>query len=1114
MHIKLSESPLTGIEILIVEDSPTQAFQLKYLLEQNGYRVTAVGNGRLALDALSHCKPQIVISDINMPEMDGYALCHAIKSDKTLENIPVILVTSLTDLQGIMKGLECGADNFIRKPYDEKYLLARIDYLLMNRILRKNERVQMGIEIYLLGKRHFITVERQQMLDLLISIYEEAVHMNEELEARQQELSYSNQTLASLYRIADGLNGTVSEQDVVDRSVERTMEVPGIRACWIALCEGESGFRLAGVSELPLQLTVPAKLEEDCLCQRKLQSGELDSASIVADCDFIKHLGQDAGLKNQHISIPIRITDHSLGVLNLQYEGDRLLKDDELQTLQGIGNQIAMALVRARMHEQLEHLVQERTLALTEEIAEHKRTEHALRGAEERLDSILSSVTDVIWSISAQTHQLQYLNPAAERIYGRSLSDFFSSPGLCFEVVYPADKDLVIQYSNNLFSGVTDSLEYRIVKPNGDVRWLYDRGQLIYDAAGAPMRIDGITTDITELKQKQASILRLNRIYAVLSGINTSIVHIRDREQLLTKACQIAVQAGGFDLACIGMADMENRTIKPFKYAGVSVKYLEELENSSVVEATEGGEPLERAFRKKRMIICNNVVNDELMACCRQSMLRHNIRSVAAFPLVVMDQVVGVFALYASEQDMFDEQELKLLIEVAGDISYALENIEKERQLHYLACFDKVTDLPNRTLLNDRLGQLLPKIEHGNKNLAVLLLDIDRFKLINDSLGYQAGDMLLRKVAQRLTDVLQTDQSVSRGVADEFVITLSNVDDLADIAKFISETLVLVLSRPFEINSEELRITFKTGVSVFPGDADSAESLLKHAEVALDKAKRSMNTFLFYLPEMNASVSKILTIENKLHKAIERSEFVLHFQPKLDVNTSRVCGMEALIRWQDPESGLVPPMDFIPILEETGMILEVGLWVIETVCSYLRQWRDKGWAPPPVAVNVSSLQLAQNEFVDSVRKLLEKYDISGDLIEFEITESIIMQDVKASIVKLKALTELGSEISIDDFGTGYSSLNYLTCLPLSRLKIDKSFINGMTVSSDSLMIVSSVIALAHGLNLKVIAEGVETEEQLKLLKQLNCDEIQGYFAYRPLPLDKLEEVLTEERAIM
>lgn len=1110
MPKKYPKSISDGIDILIVEDSPTQALQLQYLLEKNGYEVTTAFNGRQALAALSKHKPQIIISDIIMPEMDGYALCRAIKSDTTLEGIPVILVTSLTDLQGIMKGLECGADNFIRKPYDEKYLLSRIEYLLMNRVLRKTEKVQMGIEIYLLGKRHFLTVEHQQIIDLLISVYEEAVHMNEELQSRQKELTCSNQTLTSLYLIADGLNRAISEQDVIDKSVAHATELPGIRACWITLCEGDSVFRMAGSHNIPPELTAPCTLKGDCLCRRQLLSGKLDKATNMLDCEIIKRLQQHTGLSGEHISIPITISNRPLGVMSLLHEEGRPVSNEHLKTLQGIGNQIAMALMRAQMHEQLEQLVQQRTVALTAEIAEHNRTEQALRITEERLESILSSITDVIWSISVRTHKLQYLNPAAERIYGRPKSDFFTSPTLWFDVVYPEDKARIKQYSENLFAGVSGSLEYRIVKPNGEVCWLYDRAQLVYDASGKPLRIDGITTDITSRKQQQASILRLNRIYAVLSGINTSIVHIRDRDQLLAEACQIAAQAGGFNLAWIGLADPENNIINPVAHAGASSGYMEELNYSYVLDSAEGWEPMALAFRKQQVIICNNVSDDSPMAGWRKPMLNHNLQAVAAFPLVVMDQVIGGFALYASEPNFFDEQEMNLLTEIAGDIAYGLENIEKERQLNYLACFDKLTGLPNRTLLYDRLGQLLPQLKQSNKKLAVLLLDIDRFKFINDSLGYQSGDILLRKVAQRLTEVLQPDESISRGIADEFVITLSNVDDLADIAKFITETLVSALSRPFDINSEELRITFKAGVSVFPGDADSSELLLKHAEIALDKAKLSMSTYLFYLPDMNASVSTLLTIENKLRKAIERNEFLLHFQPKVDILSGRICGMEALIRWQDPESGLVPPMAFIPVLEDTGMILDVGLWVIKTVCSHHRQWLDKGWKVPPVAVNVSSLQLTQIEFVDSVRKLLDEYGINGDHIEFEVTESIIMQDIEASIDKLKALTELGSEISIDDFGTGYSSLSYLTRLPLSRLKIDKSFINEVTVRSDNLTIVSSVIALAHGLNLKVIAEGVETEEQLKLLKQLNCDELQGYIAYRPLPLEKLEEVLARE----
>lgn len=1098
---KDAKPEINGIEILIVEDSPTQALQLQYLLEQNGYQVITAANGRLALAILSKHKPQIIISDIVMPEMDGYALCHAIKSDKMLDDIPVILVTSFTDLQGIMKGLECGADHFIRKPYDEKYLLSRIKYLLMNRVLRRTEKVQMGMEIHLLGKRHFITVERQQILDLLISVYEEAVHMTEELEMRQQELAYSNQTLAGLYHIADGLNRAVSEQEVIDKSVERATELPGISACWIALYDGESGFRPAGARNLPLELTAPEALEGDCLCRRQLLSGELDTAINIIDCERIKRLQQDSGVTCQHLSIPIKINNRPLGIMNLLQSEERLLKNEELQTLQGIGNQIAMALMRAQMHEQLEQLVQQRTAAL--------------RVTEGRLESILSSITDVVWSISAKNHKLQYLNQSAERIYGRPQADFFSNPNLWIEVVYPADKDLIMQYSNRLFAGVSGSLEYRIVKPNGEICWLYDRAHIVYDANGTPLSIDGITTDITARKHQQASILRLNRIYAVLSRINTAIVHIRDRKQLLTEACQIAAEAGGFNLAWIGMADMENRSIKPVAYSGDNIKYLEELKSSSIMDTPDGWEPLDMAFRKRQVIICNNAAKDPLLAHCRRPMLNHNLRSVAAFPLVVMDQVIGGFALYTSEQNFFDEQEMTLLTEIAGDIAYALENIEKERQLNYLACFDKLTDLPNRTLLNDRLSQLLPKMKQRNKKMALMLLDIDRFKSINDSLGYQSGDILLKKVAQRLSDVVQTDETVSRGIGDEFVITLSNIDDLADIAKFITETLVSALSCPFDINSEELRITFKAGVSVFPVDADNTELLFRHAEVALDQAKRSINTFLFYLPEMNASVSRLLTLENKLRKAIERNEFLLHFQPKVDIISGRICGMEALLRWQDPENGLIiPPIEFIPLLEETGMILEVGQWVIKNVCRHHRQWQEKGWKVPPVAVNVSALQLTQDEFVDTVRKLIEEDGIIGDRIEFEVTETVIMQDIMASIDKLKALTELGSEISIDDFGTGYSSLSYLTRLPLSRLKIDISFISEMTVNPDSLMIVSSVIALAHGLNLKVIAEGVETEEQLNLLKQLKCDEIQGYIAYRPLPLEKLEEVLAKELQIM
>ncbi|MCR4332410.1 MAG: response regulator, partial [Sulfuricaulis sp.] len=351
--MKSSKKKNSGVAILIAEDSPTQAEQLAHLLAEQGHAVTIAANGKEALATARRHRPTLVISDVLMPELDGYGLCKAIKSDAKLKDVPVILVTTLSDSRDVIRGLECGADNFICKPYDARYLLARIEYLLMNLELRKNQKMQVGVEIDLGGQKHFITAERQQILDLLISTYEQAVHINEALKAREEELANSNQVLNGLYRIAEGLNQAGSEREVAETALERALELPGIQAGWISLREGESGFRIAAARNLPPALAAPGALEGDCLCRRRLLSGELDLVTNILECERLaKAKGDSHGLR-YHATIPLWNGERTLGVMNLAGPREGLFTEDELKVLYGVGNQVAVALERARLHEHL-----------------------------------------------------------------------------------------------------------------------------------------------------------------------------------------------------------------------------------------------------------------------------------------------------------------------------------------------------------------------------------------------------------------------------------------------------------------------------------------------------------------------------------------------------------------------------------------------------------------------------------------------------------------------------------------------------------------------------------------------------------------------------------------
>jgi len=633
-------------------------------------------------------------------------------------------------------------------------------------------------------------------------------------------------------------------------------------------------------------------------------------------------------------------------------------------------------------------------------------------------------------------------------------------------------------------------------------------GDPMFDASGAFTGYRGVCTDITGRKRQEQKIERLTRIQAVLSGINSAIVRIRDRDELFREACRIAVEVGQFPFAWMGVFDREAMQVTPVASNGADQGLFAFLQSGlSVGDGTPGERSLVgEAVRRKQPAISNDADNDPRVRIKKLHMAP-DIHSLAILPMLVSGETVAVLALHAGQAGFFSGDEMKLLTELAGDISFALDHIQKEEKLNYLAYYDSLTGLANRTLFLDRLSQPLHAKDAGRSMVALALLDIVRFRAINDTLGTQAGDELLRLVAQRLGAPRSGCGPPARVGVNCFALELTGMREPAEVAYALEGILRSGFGEPFQVQGTELRVAAKCGVALFPSDGGDAETLFRNAEAALARARRSADAVMFYAPAMNARVSEALAMENKLRKAIELGQFVLHYQPKVGLADSRITGVEALIRWNDPETGLVPPVRFIPVLEETGMIFEVGRWAMQQAVAQHRAWASKGFEPPRVAVNVSPLQLRHRDFVAEVKRVAQSGSAADFGLDLEITESVIMEDLENNIAKLEAVRNLGVNIAIDDFGTGYSSLSYLAKLPVTALKIDRSFIIEMTEGPQGLAIVSTIINLAHTLKLKVVAEGVETEEQSKLLKLLNCDEMQGYLFCKPIPAQELEALL-------
>jgi len=434
-----------------------------------------------------------------------------------------------------------------------------------------------------------------------------------------------------------------------------------------------------------------------------------------------------------------------------------------------------------------------------------------------------------------------------------------------------------------------------------------------------------------------------------------------------------------------------------------------------------------------------------------------------------------------------------------------------DERINYLSHHDALTGLPNRTLLHDRIAQILAVCQHLHCKAALLLIDLDRFKNINESLNHDFGDHLLQLVAERLGECIRTFDTLARSGGDEFVVLMGEVHQLGEISA-MAKKILAAMNQPFQIEAQEIIITCSVGISVFPDDGDNTQALLKNADVAMYRAKeQGRNNCQFYTQDMNVRTFETLVLENSLRHALARQQFRLYYQPQVDIASGAIIGVEALIRLQHPDLGMVSPANFIPIAEETGLIVPIGEWVIQEACRQAKAWHDLGHSGLCVAVNLSARQFRQQELVRTVEQALAASGLPPGKLELELTESILMHDTEEILATLHQFKRMGLQLSIDDFGTGFSSLSYLKRFDVDKLKIDQSFVRDITNDPNDLSIVKAVIALGHSLNLKIIAEGVETSEQLALLRDNGCDEIQGYYFSRPRPADEIPQLLQENR---
>lgn len=739
------------------------------------------------------------------------------------------------------------------------------------------------------------------------------------------------------------------------------------------------------------------------------------------------------------------------------------------------------------------------------DITERRRTQQNLLAERTLLRTLVDALPDIVFAKDLNG-RFTMCNAAALRhsglareadIMGKSVFDLYPRE---LADRYQADDRKVLAGES-----VINHEEFG-VDAAGEQRWFLTIKVPLRDAKGNISGMVRVSRDISERQEQEQKILRLNRVQAVLSGINAAIVRIRDRKELFHEACRIAAMHGAFRIAWIGMRDA-NGVTRSEVWAGEGSEYFSESRKEADATLSPRGVAAV-AMSEQRTVVDNDITQSGSLDWIRAGAIQRGCKSVIGLPLYCEEKIAGVLVLYSSEKNTFDDrEELKLLEELAGDVSFALTFISQQEKVNYLAYYDTLTGLPNRTLFFDRLSWQMASAGRDGGGVALVILNVDRFRMVNETLGRHAGDALLKAIAERIRSSVREEDTVTRLGADGFAIAASGAWRAQELAHLIESRNRGLFHLPFSVEGEELRVSATAGVAVFPVDAQNAEALIANAEAALNSAKRQSVPLLFYGPEMNAQAAESLRMENRLKLAIDNDELALWYQPKIDVRTGKLTGFEALMRWMDPQNGMISPAKFIPIMEQTGLILDAGNWALSQVARDCATWRDATKVAPRIAVNVSPLQLRAKDFVAKVIDAADGIEKAGGLLDLEITESVIMENVDSVIPKLQTVRGLGVHIYVDDFGTGYSSLAYIARLPIYSLKIDRSFVVGMTQNEDAMGIVNSVVSLAHSLKLRVVAEGVETEVQANLLRSLACDEFQGYLFGKPVPSTEVPAIL-------
>ncbi|MDC4227280.1 MAG: EAL domain-containing protein [Candidatus Manganitrophus sp.] len=1110
-----------SIRVLLVEDNPADVRLVQEVLVESSarFRITHVDRLDKALASLREESFDVILLDLSLPDSQGLETFRQVRT--AMPALPILVLTYHQDEALALQTVQRGAQDFLTKGHEEsRYLGRSIRYAIERkqaeeRLRESNEQYRALFESNPIPMWVFDPIKAS-----FVSVNEAAIHhygySRDEILSMTPRSPSAPEELASLLKYGS----QISHQNF------------------------EAGFSRSG--EWTLRTKSGVLITAQITWSRMTFHGKTSWLISAHDISDRKRVEETLKRSEQQLAETERLT--RLGSWRWDIPSNQATWSDELYRIfslkpqsKEITSETYLSYIHPEDREQVKRTIEQslenrgsfscyhrivlpdgssRLLHLTgavvtdaqgraihmvgtaQDITERKWDEEALKESHQLFQAVIEGIPDTVYVKDLQGRYI-LINSAGARRIGKQIE----------EIIGKTDEHLFVSHT-------TTSLTNPQMTPAGEIQTFEETEQregilrtylttkiLRRNPQDEIIGLIGISREITEQKQSEESLRFHVRQQTALAELGQHALGGLDFYALLDKAAALVTRALETEYAKILELLPEGKTL--LLRAGVGWK--EGLIRTATLPAnteSQGGYTL---LTNAPVIVEDLRTEDRFTP---PALLReHGVVSGLSVVIPGTRRPFGTLSVHTARRRLFTQAEVRFLQVVANLLATAIERRRAEETIQHQAYYDALTGLPNRSLLEDHLALAISQADRHNDMVALMFLDLDCFKEVNDTLGHPIGDQLLKAVSERLAACVRDGDTFARMGGDEFTILLPEIDAIEKVTR-VAERVLEALIPAFRIAGQELPVSASIGIALYPQAGRDPETLLRNADTALYRAKKQRkNTFCFFSPTPNEKMTGERSIENSLRQALEREEFLLHYQPQIDLKSRRIVGLETLIRWRRPDATLVSAADFIPLAEKTGLIVPIGEWVLRTACAQNRKWQDAGLPPLRVGVNLSARQFYREDLSATVSRVLADTGLAPGYLELELTEKILMRKEESLVAMLRKLAAMGIVLTIDDFGTGYSSLTHLKRFPISKLKIDQSFVRNITTDSNNATIAKTVVEMAHSLQMKGIAEGVEAEEEMEFLHSIECDEMQGYLFSRPLPADETERLLARGAAL-